>query len=86
MGVCLTSCKSSNKDVTEVQVNASTNNTLNQKGGKKLKRIKTKFPRKTDKNNDDDDKDEDEEKNQNQPSDNKNNNGNNNENNKVESN
>ena len=66
MGVCISVCKNGNQDLSEVPVISSKQN---QKGGKKLKRVKTKFPKKG-KNVSDDDEDE-EEKNQEKKEENK---------------
>ena len=56
MGACAVLCQNPSKDITEVQLNNP--NIPNQKGGKGLKRKKTKFP----KNVDIDDEEEDEKK------------------------
>ena len=55
MGGCVTICQNPNKDMSDVQVIASKQNIP--KGGKRIKRIKTKFP-KNGKNFEDDDEEE----------------------------
>ena len=60
MGVCL-SAFNANKEITDVPISAKQNNS-NQKGVRKIKRIKTKFPKKG--KNVSDDEDEEEEKSQ----------------------
>ena len=56
MGVCISACDP-NKDISDVQVCAKQNNS-NQKGVKKIKRIKTKFHKKGKNASDDDDEEE----------------------------
>ena len=73
MGVCLSACNT-NKDITDVQVSAKQMN-ANQKGVRKIKRIKTKFPKKGKNVSDDDD--EEDEKSQEKKDDNKDNENNN---------
>ncbi len=66
MGVCLSLYN--NKDNSEVNINSL--KSPNQKGSKRIKRIKTKFP-KRDKNISDDDDEEEKEKDQAKKEDNK---------------
>ena len=56
MGICI-SLISQNKDTSEVNVISAKPSNPNQKGGKKIRRIKTKFP-KVEKNASDDDDEE----------------------------
>ena len=74
MGICLSLYKP-NKDSSEV--NVASLKSPSQKGGRKLKRIKTKFPKKG-KNASDDDDEEEKEKENNKKEENKSNEDNNN--------
>ena len=62
MGGCALLCQNPSKDFNEVQVNSNPNNT-NKKGGKGLKRKKTKFPKRGEIKDDVEEEEKDQKKN-----------------------